>query len=238
MFLFLRLVLGHFIGDFPLQTNEIFALKHRGLRGGIPHALIIVSCFLALSWPYLHLPQLWIFIAFLGLTHLFQDSYKITHEGLTKQSFWLYLLDQCSHIGLIAIIFFTELKNLTPPQLVNGFIAAYNNDLLILYLIAIIAATYNGFYLIVNFRLSFVPGTNQYTATEKWHGMFERAIIVTACLFPKTYLALIALFVIRMALALWNKKKKIAHHNFIEPCEILLSWIVALLAGMLLLRVL
>ncbi|MCX5702916.1 MAG: DUF3307 domain-containing protein [Candidatus Omnitrophica bacterium] len=55
MFLFLRLVLGHFIGDFILQTNKIYELKHRSLRGGLPHALFITASYIAVSWPYLAL---------------------------------------------------------------------------------------------------------------------------------------------------------------------------------------
>ena len=234
MFLFLRLVLAHFIGDFLLQTNKIFALKHRGLLGGVPHALIITASLLALSWPYLGLAQIWFFIILMGLLHLLQDSIKISQEGLTKHSFWLYLLDQCSHIVLIATLFFTGLKDLSAPLAENRFVSMYNNDLLIVYLIAIIAVTYNGFYLISNFRLSFMPSTNQYADIEKWFGMLERALIVTFCIFPKAYLILLILLLLRFFLFVWDKKRPIARHSLIEPTEIVLSWGIGLTAGVLL----
>lgn len=236
MFFFLRLLLGHFIGDFPLQTNKIYGLKHRGLPGGILHALLIVASFLALSWPYLYLPKVWIFIILLGLLHLLQDSIKVSRAGLTKYSFWLYLLDQCFHIVLIATLFFTDLKNLSAPLPLNSFVSLYNNDSLIVYLIALIAATYNGFFLISNFRLTFMTQTGHYTGFEKWYGMLERTLIVTLCIIPRAYLFLIPLLLIRFALFYMNKKTNFARHSFIEPVEILSSWIIGLAIGILLLR--
>jgi len=238
MFFFLRLLLGHFIGDFPLQTNKIYGLKHRGLWGGIPHALLIVASFLALSWPYLHLPKVWIFIILLGLIHLLQDSVKVSYTGFTKYSFWFYLLDQCFHIVLIAMLFFTDLKNLAPPIARNGFVSIYNNNIFIAYLIALIAATYNGFFLIRIFKLTFMRHSGaQYTDFEKWYGMLERALIVTFCIIPGAYLLLAPLLLMRLALFSLNKKMKFAHRSFIKPKEILLSWIIGLTIGLLLLRV-
>jgi hypothetical protein len=238
MFFFLRLLLGHFIGDFPLQTNKIYEFKRHGLRGGIPHALLIVVSFLALSWPYLYLPKVWIFIILLGLIHLLQDSIKVGYARLTKYSFWLYLLDQCFHIVLIATLFLTDLKNLSAPLPLNSFVSIYNNDLLIVYLIALIAATYNGFFLIRIFKLTFMRHSGaQYTEFEKWYGMLERALIVTFCVFPKAFIFLAPLLLMRPALFSLNKKMKFAHRSFIKPKEILLSWIIGLTVGLLLLGV-
>jgi len=237
MFFFLRLLLGHFIGDFPLQTNKIYGLKHRGLWGGIPHALLIVASFLALSWPYLHLPQVWFFIILMGLIHLWQDSVKVSYAGFTKYSFWLYLLDQCFHIALISTVFLTGLKNLAPPLPVNSLVSLYINDSLIVYLIALIAATYNGFFLIRIFKLTFMTRVGRYTDFEKWYGMLERALIVTFCVFPKAWIFLAPLLLMRPALFSLNKKMKFAHRSFIKPKEILLSWIIGLTIGLLLLRV-
>ena len=33
MFLFLRLILGHFVGDFILQSDEVYAAKKKGFGG-------------------------------------------------------------------------------------------------------------------------------------------------------------------------------------------------------------
>ena len=234
MFLFLRLLLGHFIGDFPLQTGKIYALKHRGLTGGIPHALIITISFLALSWPYLYLPKVWAFIILLGLLHLVQDSIKVSYSGLTKYSFWLYLLDQCFHIALIAALFFTDLRRLAPPAAVNGFVGLYNNNIFIAYTIALIAATYNGFFLIRIYKVTFTPHAGLYTDFEMFYGMLERALIVTFCVISRGCILMAPLLLARFALFPFSKKLKLVHHSFIKPKEVLLSWIVGITVGMLL----
>jgi hypothetical protein len=234
MFLFLRLLLGHFIGDFPLQTSKIYGLKHRSLVGGIPHALLITISLLALSWPYLHIPKVWLFICLLGLLHFLQDSVKVNFAGLTKYSFWLYLLDQCFHISLISTVFLTGLKNLTSPLAINSFVSLYNNDILIIYLIALIAATYNGFFLIRSFESTFLPHEEQYTNFEKWYGILERAIIVSLCAIPKAYIIFAPLLLTRLMLFYISKKMKFADRGFAKHHEVLLSWIVGITVGVFL----
>jgi hypothetical protein len=175
MFILLRLLLAHFIADFPLQFNKIYELKNKSLVGGIPHALIVAICFIACSWPYLGIPGIWVFIYFFSFLHLFQDSTKIK-LGSRKYSIWLYLLDQLFHIVTISTILVTKLKYLTPPQ-ENGnlFITLYNNNLFVVFLIVFIAATYNGAFLIRNFKLSFLDRncSYAYSGFEKWFGMLE-----------------------------------------------------------------
>jgi hypothetical protein len=232
MFIFLRLLLGHFIGDFPLQTDKIFTLKHRGFCGVIPHALLVTGSLLALSWPYLYLPEMWFFIICLGLLHLVQDSIKISYAKFTKYSFTLYVLDQCFHVGLIAALFFTHLKDLPAPKAINSFVSLYNNNFIIAYLIALLAATYNGFFLIRIFKMNFLRHAGQYTPFEKYYGMFERGSIVTLCVMPGFCLLWLPLILMRFALFLLNKKLRFAHRSFIRPREILLSWIIGIMAGM------
>jgi hypothetical protein len=234
MFLFLRLLLGHFIGDFPLQTSRIYALKHKGLSGCVPHVLLITASLLAMSWPYLYLPKVWYFILLIGLLHLLQDSIKVSYSGFTKYSFWLYVLDQCFHITLIATLFLTDLKNLPPPAPANYFVTLYNSDFFITYLIALIFATYNGFFLIRVFKVTFMKPSGQYTDFERFYGMLERALIVTLAVVPKACLFLTPLLLMRFTFFGLRKKIKIRYRRFIMPREILLSWSVGLTTGILL----
>ncbi|HOW35064.1 MAG TPA: DUF3307 domain-containing protein [Candidatus Omnitrophota bacterium] len=232
MFIFLRLLLAHFVGDFPLQLNVIFRLKNKGLRGIIPHAFIITLCCITLSWPYLHLPQLWLFVAFIGVTHLAQDSIKLSY-GTIKYSFWTYLLDQLSHVGIIALVFFTDLKNLQPPCDQSSLIVRiYSNDMLIVYLIALILVTYNGLFLIRNFKITFMGKSGIHHSFEKWYGMVERALIVSA-FFTGGYafLWLPAVMLARPLLFFSWRKQLGLHKNFISFVEISLSWIIAVIVG-------
>ena len=237
MFIFLRLLLAHFIGDFPLQTDKIFLLKHKGLKGGIPHALLITSSLTALSWPYLKIPLLWAFIIFVGVSHYFQDLIKIKFSIL-KYGFWLYLVDQAGHVLTIALVLLTPLKNLGPINNTSCPIAPYyNSNALVLYLIALIIATYNGYHLIRNFRNTFFGCPGNYTAFEKWYGILERAIIVSLFLYGIYYFLWLipVVFMIRPLLYKIAKKWLNIGELFMSSCEVLFGWIVALMSGSLLL---
>lgn len=232
MFIFIRLLLAHFIGDFPLQFNKIYELKHKGLKRGIPHAILVVICLVILSWPYLKIPGLWGFIFFVGVMHLLQDSIKITY-GKIKYSFWSYLLDQFFHIATIVIVFFTNLKNVQPPKETGGFIASfYNNDAVFIYLIAIIVATYNGFYLMRNFKNTFFGNAGTYNFLEKWYGMFERAEIVSIFFLGGYFFFLIpiVLFVRPLIFSLGRNRFNISR-QFISASEMVLSWTIAIVTG-------
>ncbi|MFA5117495.1 MAG: DUF3307 domain-containing protein [Candidatus Omnitrophota bacterium] len=233
MFIFFRLLLAHFLGDFPFQFNIIFKLKTSGLKGIVPHALIIFFCSLALSWPYLHLPQLWFFLLFLAAAHLLQDSIKLRY-GAAKHCFWAYILDQISHVGIISLVFLTDLKQLTPPAAGhNLIIRLYSNDQLVIYLIALIFATYNGYFLIRCFKDNFLERAS-YNAFEKWFGIAERAIIVSFFFIRSSFCFLLPVsLLLRPAIfALCNKKLKI-HKDFMTLRELILSWIIAVVSGLI-----
>lgn len=233
MFLFLRLLLAHFIGDFPLQSDLIFRLKHEGLKGILPHALVILLCCATLSWPYLHLPQVWIFIVFVSVLHLFQDSLKLSYSVL-KHSLWTYLLDQLFHVATISLIFFTGLKDIAAPAENNNIlIALYNNDLLIIYVIALILATYNGYFLIRSFRNTFCGCAGKYSLFEKWFGMAERALIVTFFIIQgKWFILLPAVLLLRpMVFSIFGRVLSL-EKSFTCLQDILLSWSVAMLTGL------
>lgn len=232
MFLFLRLVLGHFIGDFLLQFNKIYELKHKGIKGGIPHALLITFSFIFMSWPYLRLGELWFFIAILGIIHLIQDSIKVSF-GKIKYSFWLYILDQLFHIGTISLVFFTGLKDLKAPAETNLFLNLYNNNSFIIYLIAIIFATYNGFYLIRSFNLSFFRRRRAVNASfEKWHGMLERGLIVTFfALGGRWILYILLILAFRLATLYLRRKHVISRARMVIAREATLSWIIGIATG-------
>jgi hypothetical protein len=235
MFLFIRLLLAHFIGDFPLQIDPIYKLKHTGLRGGVPHALMICACAVLLSWPYLHLPAVWLFIVFMTATHLVQDSVKINFTS-AKFSFWTYLLDQLFHAGIIAVIFLTDLKNLrAPADQSNILVRLYSNNAILIYFIALIAATYNGHFLIRCFKDNFVKNANPCDVYEKWFGMFERALIVS---FFFIRLPLWVIFPVSLALrplTYVSMKKKLALHKcFVAVPDMILSWVISLLCGSIL----
>ena len=234
MFLFLRLLLAHFIGDFPLQFDAIFKFKQKGLKGCIPHALIIVACCLALSWPYLGNPLVLVFIGFIGVTHLIQDSIKLKYNT-PKHSFWTYLMDQAFHAGTMALLFLTPLKDLTPPETTNIFTELYNNDMLAVYLIILIFTTYNGFFMIRNFKLSFLDKPDRAGSFEKWYGMTERALIASSFLADSVLIYFLpGIVILRPVFFFLLKKQLKIRKDFLSSVDIMLSWGIAMLGGYIL----
>ncbi len=234
MFLFIRLLLAHFLGDFPFQFDKIYKLKLTGLKGIIPHVAIIFACSAALSWPYLHLPLVWLFILFISITHLIQDSAKLNY-GAVKHSFWAYILDQLTHAGIISLIFLTDLKNLQPPvDQANILVRIYSNNTLMVYCIGILFATYNGFFMIRCFHDTFI-GKAQYSSFEKWYGMLERCLIVFLFILKWPFLLLLAILpLLRPMIFVLGKKHLHLQDNFVSFTEIILSWSIALLTGFIL----
>jgi hypothetical protein len=235
MFIFIRLLLAHFIGDFPLQFNKIYSLKNKGLIGIIPHACIIMGCLILLSWPYINLPGVWGFIFFVTIIHLFQDSIKLNYKDI-KYSFWIYMADQLSHVALISIVLFTDLKDLRPPDYPGNLIVSlYNNDLFVIYLIAAIIASYNGYFMIRNLKNTFFGKPCSCSNTERWYGMLERTALVSVFLLDKyLFLFLSAVLLIRPLIYIAGRKRLALKQDFIGGSEAILSWIVAILAGLIL----
>ncbi len=235
MFIFLRLLLAHLVGDYLLQFNKIYSLKFKGLKGGIPHMLLILISLIIFSWPYLMLPTMWYFIFFIGITHLFQDWIKAAFIKI-KNNFWVYSLDQALHIILIAMVFFTSLRSLQPPTENTNFITSlYSNNFLVLYLIALIAVTYNGFYLISNFEKTFMGKPFVSAPFKKWYGMIERALIVSIFFLGRFFFLLIpVVFFTRIFIFAMGKNKLAIEKQFISFSEITLSWTVAVFTGTIL----
>jgi hypothetical protein len=194
-----------------------------------------MGCLIILSWPYLNLPGIWGFILFVGIIHFFQDSIKIGYKGV-KFSFWLYMLDQFFHIALIAMVLLTDLKNLPPPQKPGGFIVPlYNNNLLVIYLIAVIFTTYNAYFMIRNLKNTILGRVCSCSTTEKWYGMFERAALVSIFLLDRyLFLFISGVLLLRPLIFIFGRKRLALHENFIAGSEAILSWLVAIITGLFL----
>lgn len=230
MFLFLRLLLAHFIGDFPFQFNFIYRLKLKGLFGIIPHAAIIFGWYVILCWPFLHLPKLWVFLLALGCVHLLQDNVKLKF-GTHQCTFWPYVIDQLFHVATIAMLFLTDLRHLVPPENSNNALMhLYRDDKLLIYIIALIIATYNGYFLIRCFKDSYLQRAH-YNEFEKWFGKIERAGIVTAFYLSGPWLlALSAVFLMRPFAYRVFRRRFALPRSFASASDTALSWIAALLA--------
>lgn len=106
MFLFLKLILAHLVADFILQVEELYQLKVRSLLGQIFHALIHGLVSLVILYPYLNVPQIWIFVTAMVVIHLAQDLVKYSATQKTPANIFVYFMtDQLCHILVISAIF-------------------------------------------------------------------------------------------------------------------------------------
>ena len=144
MFLFLRLILAHFLADFPLQSNIIYDLKIKSLWGQFLHAVIFFTCAIGLCWPFLGIKAIWVLFIFLGISHFVIDCLKVRYVDKGKVKLWSFLADQCLHVAIISIIFLTGLKNLSfSASTRTCFLSRlYANNFLILFLIIFTIVSY------------------------------------------------------------------------------------------------
>jgi len=230
MFLFIRLVLAHMIADFPLQTAYIYKLKGRGIIGIIPHVLIVFACMTLLAWPYLHLPLMWVFLAFLALSHLIQDRLKILLNAHSKSHFIAYFLDQAMHITFITCIFLSDIGSITPPAPTGPLTEFYNNNNLMLLLTFLIAASFNGHYMIITLKKDIWGIATPYTNFEKWYGIAERCILCCSPLLGPVAmpLTIFTIFLARSRVIVLKKTSARINADFSSLRETLLSCLFGL----------
>ncbi len=173
MFLFYRLLLAHFITDFPFQTKEIFELKMKSIWGGVLHSLIFLFTSCLLAYPYLVNPFILFFLFGLTILHYLIDYAKLK-SGLNN--IWIFLADQAIHIFVISLVLFlpsAQIPRFLAPGIIGNF---YNNTTLILALIQLIIGTYGGSFIIYYLKRDFVDERALYR--RDIDGMIERLIIM------------------------------------------------------------
>lgn len=101
---FLRLVLGHVVGDFVLQPYWLVLAKRKGWRGLIIHVSVVTFITAILVWGLI--PNWWGWIIILFIGHLLIDQFRtfVFTDNSKGKGLLLLVLDQLSHLILISII--------------------------------------------------------------------------------------------------------------------------------------
>ncbi len=199
MFLFLKLILAHLIADFILQFEELYQLKVRHFLGQLSHVLIHGLVSLALLYPYLNMPQIWLFLTGLVLIHLAQDLIKYSVTKKTPaNTFAYFMVDQFCHILVISTIFLfpisREIRGFPDFPLLD---AIYRTNFWTLGAIFFITLTFAGSYILNAFSKSYLKGHPPLyliSSPEMAHAILERSLIAwillsstspwTLCLIP------------------------------------------------------
>jgi len=236
MFIFIRLILAHLIGDFLFQFDQIHALKVKGPKGLLLHVGIVIGCLLIFCGPYLDQPITWLFLLFIGITHYIQDWTKIKFTSNSKHQLFFFCLDQAAHIAFIAMIFWTSLRAIGPLANPNNhlFLDLYNNNAIILYFIIAITASYAGHYMIILFKSDFLNINRPYSVFEKWYGFMERIFVVSVFYLGNSWLMLIPIIlVMRPILYRVMMDRLNLSDQFSSKIEMILSGVTSVSTGLI-----
>ena len=210
MFLFLRCLLAHFIGDFPFQTNEIYRLKNLNIWGQFLHGQIVGITMLVVGWPYVGDVRFWMFAGCIALTHGAQDQLKVAHLNKLMGQFWPFLIDQAVHVALIAVVLLIPLAPPPAPS-THWLLKWYWNDRAVLMGIGLLASSFMGIYLLEAFRLSHFAQKDRFPSAglrdrvNVNYGMLERALITAAMTFcPVGFIAAPLLLLPRLFIKRWQ----------------------------------
>lgn len=101
---FLRLLLGHVIGDFVLQPYRLVIAKRNGWPGLLVHVGVVTVVTGILLWA--SIPNWWVWIIVLYLGHLFIDQFRtfVFTDNSKGKGLLLLILDQMAHFVLIALL--------------------------------------------------------------------------------------------------------------------------------------
>jgi len=166
--LFIRLLLAHFIADFPLQTKEVFHIKSNTEWGVLLHTTIVLVFSTLLSFQYLENPRVIMIVLIVFITHTIIDKVKLDYlKKNNNNDIKIFILDQFLHISIIFFLTFNfNQEYLLVSPFKNAFldylIEIYNNDILMIYLIGYILSVF-----LIPILLLYVHGDVKETQTEK-----------------------------------------------------------------------
>ena len=236
MFIFIRLILAHLIGDFLFQFYLVYALKGKGPKGLLLHVGIVIGCLLIFCGPYLDQPITWLFLLYIAVTNYIQDWAKIKFTSHSKHQLFFFCLDQIVHIAFLATIFWTSLQTIAPFANPNNhlFLDLYNNNAIILYFITAIVASYAGHYIIILLKKDYLNIDRPYSVFEKWYGFMERIFIVsTFFLGNKWPLFVPAILLVRPILYRIMMDKLNLSDQFSSKTETILSGVIGTVTGLI-----
>lgn len=222
MFIFLRLLLAHLIGDFPLQIGSVYSAKVKNLQGKVIHVGIIAVTMTILMWPFWKSPYAWVVILLNAIGHYLQDWAKLAIIQRIKNSnnFFLFLADQVLHITTLCIVWLTPLAHESPTPKNLSFLSwFYHDDRMILATIFILTVSFAGTFILATFKSTFLPPklyTPYLNPLEKTYGILERTLMM-GLLFASPYFVLTLPLFLILKLLYANFQIKRLKGNTFEP---------------------
>jgi len=229
MFIFYRLLLAHVIADFPLQFTSIYRFKIKSPSGPFLHSALFSLLAIPLVWPYWNLTRMWEFIFFLWLIHGIQDWLKVViFEKYRMDNLWVFLLDQTLHVGFLAMLFPFGLAKLTAPEALSKAVSLYNDNNVVIYVIAFISIGFGGGVLISYVKnLFYSSGEVDLTSPQRYIQVVERMLIMGLMLLRGYYyLAIPGIWIIHGGYVALRKKRQEQSH-FSSIFDLILNTAIA-----------
>lgn len=237
MFLYLRLVLAHFIADYPLQTNRVYQLKIKGMRGQFLHAGIHALTYTLFLFPYWSQPQVWLFVPLIGSLHLVIDILKVKMIDRTKLPvLFTYTLDQVLHLSSLLLIFLFPFSQIIPPASASQLLSWYWNDSVVIFWIGFLFATYFTTYFMECWRASLkapVAHIDGYTLTPmvKYLGIWERGAMMALAATPHLLFAVPFVLLLRLPMLWWLRRNGRETAWFLNPRDMIVGMVLSVAAG-------
>lgn len=182
MEIFSRLIFGHFLADFTLQTNFIAEGKRRKFWILLVHVFTHPVCYLPLLWPYLNdtwkviggvTINGWGAIGIVTVLHFIEDYFRVTmvNRGWRDNTLF-YLWDQGVHILCLWWMAPTSSQALATTWPILGTLAVLVTHF----------ATVTVWFIEKDFR-----GTNYPEAQEKYISILQRLVVWMAFFLPHPY---------------------------------------------------
>jgi hypothetical protein len=155
--------------------------------------VLFISALLCL--PYLNLPQIWIYLLFLAVSHLLIDQKRVKIINLgQKDTLWMLLLDQFLHILVLFGILFVPAASRIRLLTLEGVNYLYNMTTFINTLTGLIIATYAGAVVIYYVKKTFWDERAVFEHDPG--GLIERGLLVLSMIMLKPFLLYLALALI------------------------------------------
>ncbi len=106
MNIFLRLLAGHMVGDFVLQTGRLAEMKRVSVRGLMYHILMVTAATALFLIPS---PRWWLSLILVAVVHLAIDSVRLLFaHDLRRRNTLYFLVDQSAHVGALLAIAYMQ----------------------------------------------------------------------------------------------------------------------------------